>query len=81
MNAIDNLSFFNEIIALKILDRLEVFLFFVWILETVFPLIPMFSEGPSFFVSFVCNDGALNLRLRKLALPASVTMSWPAEST
>ena len=28
-----------------------------------------------------CTDGALNLPLRVVALPSSVTMSWPAETT
>ena len=32
---------------------------------------PMFSEGPSIFVLSVCNEGALNLRLKMAALPAS----------
>ena len=41
----------------------------------------MFSESPSFFVLFVWNHGALNLRLHVVALPASVTMSWPAKTT
>ena len=36
---------------------------------------PIFSEGPSFFGIFVCNYGALNLRLHVVALLASVTMS------
>ena len=52
---------------------------FVWNLQTVFPLKSMFSGGPSFFVHFVFNDGALNLRLHVVALLASVTMSWPVE--
>ena len=34
----------------------------------------MFSKGPRFYVPFVCDDGALNLRLHVLALVASVTM-------
>ena len=34
--------------------------FFVSNLQTVFPLKPVISEGPSFFVLFVCNDGDLN---------------------
>ena len=33
------------------------------------------------FCTFVCNHGALNFRLHEVALPASVTMSWPAETT
>ena len=41
----------------------------------------MFSGGPSFFVHFVRNDGALNLRLHVVALPESLTMSWPAKIT
>ena len=41
----------------------------------------MFSGGPSFFVHFVGNDGALNLRLHVLALSASLTMSRPAKIT
>ena len=41
----------------------------------------MFSECPSFFLLFVYNDGALNLRLHVVALPVSVTMSSPAKST
>ena len=55
--------------------------FFVCNLQTVFTLKPIFSEGPSFFVIFVCNYGALNLRLHVVALLASVTMSWPAKTT
>ena len=43
------------------------------------PLKLIFSEGPSFFVRSVCNDGALKLRLHVIALPASLAMSWPAE--
>ena len=43
------------------------------------PLKLVFSEGPSFFVRSVCNDGALKLRLHVKALPASLAMSWPAE--
>ena len=57
------------------------FFFFVWKLQTVFPLKPMFSRGPSFFVHFVCNDGALNLRLHMVALPASLTLLWPTKTT
>ena len=41
----------------------------------------MFSKDSSLFVVFVFNDGALNLRLRVVVLPASVTMSWPAKTT
>ena len=54
---------------------------FVWNLQTVFTLKPIFSESHSFFVSFVCNYGALTLRLHLVALLASVTMSWPAKTT
>ena len=50
-------------------------------LQTVFPLKPIFSNGPSFFVLFGCKHGALHLRLHVVALPASVTMSWPAKLT
>ena len=39
----------------------------------------VFSEGPSFFVRSVCNDGALKLRLHVKALSLSLAMSWPAE--
>ena len=42
-------------------------LFIVLNLQTVFPLKPMFSEGPSIFVLF-CNDGALSFRLHVVAL-------------
>ena len=41
----------------------------------------MFSECPSFFVVFVNNDGALNLHLYVVVLPASVIMSRPAKCT
>ena len=41
----------------------------------------MISEGPSFFVLFVCKDGSLNLRPQVLALPASVTKARPAKTT
>ena len=38
--------------------------------------------GRSFiFHTFVCNHGALNLRLNVVAWPTSVTMSWPARIT
>ena len=40
----------------------------------------MFSEGPPFFVLFVGNYGALNLRLPVVALSESVTMSGPART-
>ena len=56
-------------------------LFIVWSLQTVFPLKPMISECPSFFVLFVCNDEALNLRLHVVFLPASLILSWPAKTT
>ena len=57
------------------------YFFFVWNVQTVFTLKPIFSEGPSFFVIFVCNYGALSLQLHVVALLASVTMSWPAKTT
>ena len=38
----------------------------------------MFSEGPPFFVHFVGNYGALNLRLPVVALSESLAMSGPA---
>ena len=41
----------------------------------------MFSECPSFFVLLVYNDGALNLHLHVVALPASVTMFCSAKTT
>ena len=56
-------------------------LFFVWILQFVFSLKPMFSECPSFFLLFVYNDGALILHRHVVALPVWVTMSWPTKST
>ena len=49
------------------------FIFFC--LKTFFPLKPMFSGCPSFFVLFVCIDEVLNLHLHVVALPASVTSS------
>ena len=42
---------------------------------------PYFRKVLHFFVIFVCNYGALNLRLHVVALLASVTMSWPAKTT
>ena len=39
----------------------------------------MFSKGNSFFVLFVCFDRALNLHLHLVALPVSMTMSWPTK--
>ena len=33
------------------------------------------------FYTFVCKQGALHLRLHVVSLPASVTMSWPANIT
>ena len=41
----------------------------------------MISKGPSCFVLFVYNDGAFNLHLHVVALPASVTLSCPTKST
>ena len=41
----------------------------------------MFSEGHSFFVIFLCNYEAVNLRLHVVALLASVIVSWPAKTT
>ena len=46
-------------------------LFTVWNLQTGFPLKPMFSEGPSFFVLFVCNEREMKMRLKVEALPTS----------
>ena len=40
-----------------------------------FLYVSMFSEGPSFFVLFVCNKKELKLRLKMEALPTSVTVS------
>ena len=63
-------------------SRLEVcFIFFSSESSNCFPLEPMFSKGTSFFVLFVCNDGALNLHLHLVALPLSMIMSWPTKST
>ena len=56
-------------------------LFTVWNLQTGFPLKPMFSEGPSFFVLFVCNERELKMRLKVEALPTSVTVSWLVKTT
>ena len=56
-------------------------LFTVWNLQTGFPLKPMFSEGPSFFVLFVCNERELKMRLKVKALPTSVTVSWLVKTT
>ena len=53
---------------------------FVWNLQTVFTLQAIFSEGPSFFVIFVCNYGALTSHLHVVVLLASVTMSWPSKT-
>ena len=61
--------------------RNGVFDFFFWNFQTVSSLKLIFSEGPSLFVRFVCNDGALKLRLHVVALPASMAMSWRAEIT
>ena len=62
--------------------RLEVcFNFFRLKLQSFFPLRPIFSKGNSFFVLFVCFDRALNLQLHLVALPVSMTMSWPTKST
>ena len=33
------------------------------------------------FCTFVCNHGALNLRLQVLALPAAVTMARPTKTS
>ena len=73
-------SLYSTGLFLKGLENVSV-LFFVWNLQTVFPLKPMFSGGPSFFVHFICNDGALNLRLHVVDLPASVIISWPTKTT
>ena len=40
----------------------------------------MFSGGPSLFVPIVCNDGALNLHLHAIALPATLILSGPAKT-
>ena len=40
--------------------------FFVWNLQTVFPLKPIVSEGP--FLYFFCNDGPLSFRPHVVAL-------------
>ena len=55
-------------------------LFFVWNLQTVFPLKPMFSRHP-FFCTFCSYSWGFILRLHVLALPASLTFSWPAKRT
>ena len=55
--------------------------FFVWNLQPVSPLKLIFSEGPQFFERSVCNIAALKKRLHVEALPASLAISWPAEST
>ena len=54
------------------------YFFFVWNAQTVFSW-NQFSENPSFFVLLFVNNGALNLRLKVLALPASVTMGRPTK--
>ena len=40
-----------------------------------------FSEDPSDFVVFFCNDGAMNLHLFGVLLRVSLTMSSPAMTT
>ena len=56
-------------------------LFSVWNIQTGFPLKPMFSEGPSFFVIFVCIEGKLKLSPKMEALPKTVTVSWLVKTT
>ena len=46
-----------------------------------FPVKTHVFESPCIFYTFVCKHGALHLRLHVVALPASVTMSWPAKIT
>ena len=41
----------------------------------------MYSEGPSFFVLFVCNERELKLSLKMEALPTTVTVSWLVKAT
>ena len=55
--------------------RLEFLIFFGLKFSNCFP-VKTHVFGRSFiFCTFVCNHGALNLRLHVVALPASVTMS------
>ena len=41
----------------------------------------MFSEGPSFFVIFVCIEGKLKLSPKMEAPPKTVTVSWLVKPT
>ena len=61
-------------------SRLKSVLYFVRNRQTFFPW-KSFSEGPPIFALFVCNDGALILRLHVIAVPASLTLSLPAKTT
>ena len=55
--------------------------FIVLNLQAVFPLKTHVFGRSFIFYTFVCRHGALHLRLRMVALPASVTMSRPAKIT
>ena len=57
------------------------FFFFVWNLQSVFPLRPMLSKVPAFSENCVGNHGALIFCLQLVALPASATMPLPAKIT
>ena len=59
-------------------------LFFFGLISSNFSPLKPHVFGRSFFFFFVihvCNDGASNLRLHVVFLPASVTMWWPAKIT
>ena len=60
-------------------SKLEMY-FFRLKSSNCFPVKTHVFVGPSFFVLFVCNHGALNLRVHVVALPASMTMSGPAKN-
>ena len=55
--------------------------FSVWTFQSVFLLKPMFSKEPAFSEHFVGNHGAPIFCLQLVALPASATMSLPANIT
>ena len=64
-------------------SRLKGYLFYIFLLKSSNGFFEklMFSKGPSFFVNFVCNYEALNLRPHVVDLLSSLTMSWPAKIT
>ena len=62
------------------MQKLEFLIFFGLNFSNSFP-VKTYVFGKSFIFCTSFTDGALSLHLRVVALPSSVTMSWPAETT